>query len=85
MHESLLVPVLKYGSETMIWREKERSRIGAVQMNNLRGMVGIRRRDKVPNARVRQLCGVTEGMDEKIVKGNVFSDGSAMWREWRII
>ena len=26
-HESLLVPVLMYGSESMIWREKERSRI----------------------------------------------------------
>ena len=26
-HESLLVPVLTYSSETMIWREKERSRI----------------------------------------------------------
>ena len=27
LHETLLVPVLRYGSETMIWREKERSRI----------------------------------------------------------
>ena len=34
LHESLLVPVLTYGSETMIWRE-ERSRIIAVQMGNL--------------------------------------------------
>ena len=24
LHESLLVPVLTYGSETMIWRKKER-------------------------------------------------------------
>ena len=36
LHESLLVPVLMYGSETIIWREKERSRIRAVQMDNLR-------------------------------------------------
>ena len=27
--ESLLVPVLTYGCETMIWKEKERSRIWA--------------------------------------------------------
>ena len=27
LHETLLVPVLMYGSETMIWKEKERSRI----------------------------------------------------------
>ena len=46
---SLLVPVLTYGSETMIWREKERSRIRAVQMNSLRGLLDIRKMDKVPN------------------------------------
>ena len=51
LHESLLVPVLNYGSETMIWREKEGSRIKAVQMDNLRGLLGIKRMDKVPNAR----------------------------------
>ena len=27
LHESLLVPVLTYGSKTLIWREKEKSRI----------------------------------------------------------
>ena len=31
------MPVLLYGSETMIWRE-ERPRIRAVQMDNLRGL-----------------------------------------------
>ena len=30
LHKSFLVLVLKYGSETMIWKEKERSRIWAV-------------------------------------------------------
>ena len=30
LHEGLLLPVLLYGSETMIWREKEKSRIRAV-------------------------------------------------------
>ena len=44
-HKSLLVPVLTYGSETMIWKE-ERSRIRAAQMDNLRGLLGIRRMDK---------------------------------------
>ena len=34
-HESLLVLVLRYGSETMMWK-KERSRIWAVQIDNLR-------------------------------------------------
>ena len=71
-HESLLVPVFTYGNETMIWREKERSRIRGVQMNNLRGLLGVRRMDKFPNARIRQLCVVTKGVDEKI-------DGILRW------
>ena len=41
----LLTPVLIYGSETMIWDEEERSRIMAIKMENLRGLLGIRRMD----------------------------------------
>ena len=40
LHESLLLPVHLYGSETMMQREKERSKIRAVQMDNLRGLLG---------------------------------------------
>ena len=58
LHESLLVSILKYG------REKERSRIWVVQMDNLRGLLGITRMNKVPNARIKQLCGVTKVVDE---------------------
>ena len=78
------MPFLTYDSETMTWREKERSRIRSVQMDNLKGLLVIRRMDKVPNARIRQLCGLTKGVDEKIAGGKAFSDGSAMWREWRM-
>ena len=53
----------------MIWWEKEKSRIMPVQMDNLRGLLGIRRVDKVPNPRIRQLCGITMGMDKKIDEG----------------
>ena len=35
LHETLLVPVRMYGSETMLWKEKERSRISAVKMGKL--------------------------------------------------
>ena len=58
--------VLLDGSETMIWRKKERSRVRSVQKDNLRGLLGIRRMDRVPNARIRELCGVRNGIDEKI-------------------
>ena len=50
LHETLLLPILMYGSETMLWKEKERFRIKAVQMDNLRGLLDIRRMDRVPNA-----------------------------------
>ena len=42
-----------YGSETMLWREKEKSRIRAVQRDNLRSLLGIRRMDKFLNAWIR--------------------------------
>ena len=46
--------------------EKEKSRIKAVQMDNLRGLLGIRRMDRIPNAPIRELCGVMKGLDERI-------------------
>ena len=58
LHESLLVPILTYGSETMIWRKKEKSRIRAVQTDNVRGLLDIGRMNKVPNVQIRQLCWV---------------------------
>ena len=43
LHETLLVSVFMYGCETMLWKEKEISRLRAVQMDNLSGLLGIRR------------------------------------------
>ena len=50
----------------MIWKEKEMSRIRAVEMDYLRGLLGIRRMDKVLNAQIRNLWRVKKGMDERI-------------------
>ena len=68
LHKTLLGPVLKYGRETMLWKEKEISRIRAVQMD-LRGLLGIRRMNRVPNAQIRELCGVTKVVDKRIDEG----------------
>ena len=57
-HEELLVPVLLYGNEKMIWREKERSRIRTGQMDNLRSFLSITRMGRVPKAQTRESCGV---------------------------
>ena len=46
LHESLLVPVLTYGSETMIWRERD---LG-LELYRWTGLLNIRRMDKVLNA-----------------------------------
>ena len=43
LRKTFLVPFLMYGSETMLWREKERSRMRAVQMDNLRGLLVLGR------------------------------------------
>ena len=71
LHETVLVPVLMYGSEKMIWREKERSRVTSVRMDNLRGLLGIRRMDRVLNAWIRESCRVRKGLDERIDEGVV--------------
>ena len=38
-------------------------------MDNLRGLLGIGRINRVPNARIRELCGVTKGVDGRIGEG----------------
>ena len=76
LHESLLVPVLTYGSETMIWRKKERSSIRVVQMDNLR------------SAGYQEKGSIHECTDETVVwmkrLMKVFSDGLGMCKEWRM-
>ena len=59
LHELLFIPLLLYDSEAMVWRERKRSRIKVVQMDSLRGLVGIRRMNIVPNKRIRELCRVS--------------------------
>ena len=51
-------------------------------MDNLRGLLGIRRIDIVPNPRIRQLYEVTKGVDEKTDEGVLRWFGK--WREWRM-
>ena len=38
-------------------------------MDNLRGLLGIRRMDRVRNARIRELCELTKEVDERINEG----------------
>ena len=56
-------------SETMLWKEKERFRIRAVKMDNLRSLLGIRIMNRFLNAQIREMYGVMKGVDERIEKG----------------
>ena len=74
--------VLMNGNETIIWKEKKRSRITDLQMDNLRCLLGIRSMDTVPNTRIRMLCGVRKGWTKGFM--NMFSGGLTIWRGWRM-
>ena len=63
----------------MLWREKERSRKIAVQMDNLRSLLGSKRTDRVLNVQIRELCGVRKGLDEGVLRW--FGHGERMERD----
>ena len=74
LHETLLVPFLMYESETMLWKEKERSRIRGVQMDILRRFLGIRRMDRALNARIRELCKVKKDLELGVYRWTTSED-----------
>ena len=61
----------------------EGSRRWAVQMDDLRGLLIVMRMNRVPNVRIRELCGVVKWVGERIEK--VFSKGLAIWKKWKMI
>ena len=69
LENAQVLPVLMYGSDTMIWKEEDRCRVRAVHMYNLRVLLGIRRKDKIPNPRLRESCGVAKQVNERIDEG----------------
>ena len=50
----------------MMQRGRERSRVKAVQMDNLSGLLGVRRMDRVPNGWIRELCGVEKEVGDRM-------------------
>ena len=72
-----------YGNDTIIWREKERSRIRAVQMDNLRGLLGIRKMVEYRMHGSESYAKWRNGLMKGLVK--VFSIAFAILKEWRLI
>ena len=58
-HKGLIVSVSVNGSETVVWKEKERVRIRAVQMDNSSGLLDVRIMYRMQKKQVRKLCGMT--------------------------
>ena len=53
------------GNETMLLKEKEKSRIRALQIDNLKAFISVRRINRMSNQWVRELCRVMKGVDER--------------------
>ena len=53
----------------MIWKEKKRSKIRAIVMDKLRGLLGNRKMYKFQDARIMELCGLMKGIGERIDEG----------------
>ena len=68
------MPLLMYESETVVWMKKEKSR--AVQIDNLRGLLGIRKLDRMPEAYASELQGIKKGMYERIKKSFIRKSSS---------
>ena len=66
--DALLVPVLLYASEVLVCREQESSRIRAIHLNIFRGLLDIRRMDRVASVLIRELCRVSKRVDESILQ-----------------
>ena len=49
---------------------RRRARVRSVQMDNIKGLLSIRRIYRVPSTQIRELCGVRKGLDEGILQFN---------------
>lgn len=63
--KSLLL-VLMCSSNIMVRKRGYRSKVQSFRMDNLKGLLGLRGIDKMRNGRVRQKCGVKNGVIERI-------------------
>ncbi len=57
LRNSILLPILTYGSENWTWSRAQRSRVHAVEMSYLRGACGVNRWDGVNKESVCERCG----------------------------
>src|SRR5678815_2173447 len=66
MLRSLVGSEMCIRDRTMVWNKRYRSKVQCVQMDNLKGVLDVRRIEKMRNERIRELCGVKKGVNERI-------------------
>ncbi len=60
LKNSILLPILTYGSENWTWNGAQQSSVRAVEMSYLRGACGVSRWDGLSNTSVYERCGTRE-------------------------
>ncbi len=58
LRNSILLPILSYGSETWTWNRAHLSRVHAVEMSYLRRACGVTRWEAKSNESVNERCGM---------------------------
>jgi len=66
LHESIVVPTVMYGGESWGMREEEKRKLNVMEMNCLRNMCGVSRREHVHNEEVRRRVGVEIELAERV-------------------
>ena len=61
LHEGIAVPVLIFRGETMVWKKKDKSIIGVIEVDNLRSLLGVKRIDRIPKGVEVGIKGVMKG------------------------
>ena len=61
VYNAVVVPILVYGCEAWVLKERDKSRVQAIEMKVLRGVAGVTRLDCVMNEEIR------EGLKQKAV------------------
>ena len=69
MYEGIIEPSLLYGCEAWTFKQQERKRIEAVEMNFLRNICGLRRIDSVLNVEIRRRYSKNLSMGQRIYQG----------------
>ena len=67
-YKALVVPTLAYGSECWTLKKEDEQKLHSLEMNCLRRMIGVTRRDRIQNTVVREGTNATESITEEILR-----------------